>query len=133
MITAYLKRVCMYVCMHVRMCVPACACVFLCACVCYIPHPPSFPIPNATTASHGLYKLEIVVIADSRMLALYLYFLINHIQFRSVAAAAASAAAAAASAAAAAAVAAAVVAAASIRLLDSLGTGLPSEFQGSPS
>ena len=39
---------------------------------------------NATTASHGLYKLEIVVIADSRMLALYLYFLINHIQFSSV-------------------------------------------------
>ena len=38
---------------------------------------------NATIASHGLYKLEIVVIADSRMLALYLYFLINHIQFRS--------------------------------------------------
>ena len=35
---------------------------------------------NATTTSHGLYKLEIVVIVDLRMLAMYFYFLINHIE-----------------------------------------------------
>jgi hypothetical protein len=38
---------------------------------------------NATTTGHGLYKLEMVVIVDSRMLVLYFYFLINHIQVRS--------------------------------------------------
>ena len=35
---------------------------------------------NATTTSHGLYKLESVVIVDLRMLAMYFYFLINHIE-----------------------------------------------------
>ena len=35
---------------------------------------------NGTTTSHGLYKLEIVVIVDLRMLAMYFYFLINHIE-----------------------------------------------------
>ena len=35
---------------------------------------------NATTTSHGLYKLKIVVIVDLRMLAMYFYFLINHIE-----------------------------------------------------
>ncbi len=35
---------------------------------------------NATTTSHGLYKLEMVVIVDLRMLAMYFYFLINHIE-----------------------------------------------------
>ena len=35
---------------------------------------------NATTTSHGLYKLENVVIVDLRMLAMYFYFLINHIE-----------------------------------------------------
>jgi hypothetical protein len=39
---------------------------------------------NGTTTSHGLYKLEIVVIVDSRVLDLYLYSLINNIQFSSV-------------------------------------------------
>jgi hypothetical protein len=38
---------------------------------------------NATTTGHGLCKLEMVVIVDSRMLVLYFYFLINHIQFNS--------------------------------------------------
>jgi hypothetical protein len=35
---------------------------------------------NAATTSHGLYKLEMVVIVDLRMLVLYFYFLINHIE-----------------------------------------------------
>ena len=39
---------------------------------------------NGTTTSHGLHKLEIVVIVDSRVLDLCLYYLINNIQFSSV-------------------------------------------------
>ena len=35
---------------------------------------------SATPTSHGLYKLEMVVIVDLRMLVSYLYFLINHIE-----------------------------------------------------
>jgi hypothetical protein len=35
---------------------------------------------NAATTSCGLYKPEMVVIVDLRMLASYFYFLINHIE-----------------------------------------------------
>jgi hypothetical protein len=34
----------------------------------------------ATTTSYGLYKLEMAVIIDLRMLVSYFYFLINHIE-----------------------------------------------------